>query len=218
MSFWPLATSLAEALRGAAERGPLIELGAGDGAFAARLRQLDLAVVGIDRRRDALGCAIAADLRHLPLRHQSIGGFVAANALRHLRPAELRRLASEARGSARSGGIFAVLEDDPQAPDAATANYHEALRLLAASDRSRGVLLSRADCEAALRDAWPHVVSSGRGRNELSVQDPQLPLRWLDAHLPPTAAFRARLRALRECVGAEGMSYGDFWYLVLRCP
>ena len=217
MSFWPLSTSLVDALRDAARSGPLIELGVGDGAFAARLAELGIEVIGIDRRVEASACDIAADLRQLPLRRGSIGGFVAANTLRHLSENDLLQLAHETASCARAKASFTVLEDDPLAVDPANANYHECLRLLALSDRGRGDLLERLPCEAALLAAWPRLLAAGKARNAESVQDARLPLQWLQAHLPQGAELHSRLASLSERVAVEGMSYGNYWYLVLQC-
>jgi hypothetical protein len=217
MSFWPLATSLVDALRDVARSGPLIELGVGDGAFAARLAELGIEVLGIDRRVEASACDIAADLRRLPLRRGSIGGFVAANTLRHLSAKDLLQLAHETASCARAKASFTVLEDDPVAVDPANANYHECLRLLARSDPARGELLDRSPCEAALRPAWPRLLAAGKLRNVESVQDARLPLAWLQEHLPNVAELRQRLASLNERVATEGMSYGNYWYLVLQC-
>lgn len=216
MSFWPLATSLVEALAVAQARAPLIELGVGSGEFGARLASCGIQVLGLDRDASARGCALLADVRQLPFRAHAVGGFVAANLLRHLSTSELSKLARSSARCARPGATFVVLEDDPEPIDAANANYLESLRLLAALDPSRGVTL---DLESGLRllsTHWPSLIAKGRTANAETVKDPQLPLRWLRAH-GENGIHARRIEKLSADVASAGMSYGNFWYLVLQC-
>jgi hypothetical protein len=129
----------------------------------------------------------------------------------------LERVARELAGRAQSPAVLAVLEDDPEPNDAASANYRECLQLLAEVDPNRGALLDRAACERALAASWPKSLAAGRLLNQEAVRDPHAPLQWLRAQSPKTQALQARLARLQRAVQSDGMAYGHYWYTVRQC-
>ena len=210
MSFWPLPKILVERLHAGASRGPCVELGAGGGAFARRLRALGLRPILLDRRPmpSTTGARVQADLRRLPLRSRAVGLLILANTLRQVTPSEWPAAADEAACAARSRGCLVVLEDEPEARDEAEGCYRSALRLLDRAEPGRGRPLPAAVVERALVESWGAPVLSLVAENTERVLDPLAPLRWMRAR---RGIAESELEELEENVRRFGMSYGRFW-------
>jgi ubiquinone/menaquinone biosynthesis C-methylase UbiE len=94
MSFWPLAKTLTDQLRASRTSELVVELGSGEAEFAARLGEISIAPILLDRDMTALTrarstlpllpalCAVA---QSLPFRDTSVGVVLCANLLRHCR-------------------------------------------------------------------------------------------------------------------------------------
>jgi len=218
MSFWPLATSLVDRLRSDGPQSPLIELGCGEGDFARRLRSLGFSTLGIDVDAVAAKPDLCADVLHLPFRAHSLGGFVAGNLLRHLRPEQRGTVAAETARCARPGAFLLVCEDSPVGRGESERNYREALQLLAAFDARRGPPLSIAELDAQLRPHWPRLIDSNACENEERVRDPAAPLRWLLGQPRLAVQLRTRCEELAERVARSGMSYGLYEYALYQVP
>jgi len=215
MSFWPFPNNLAELLQAAAVRGPLVEIGAGEGPLARRLREIGVPTIELDLapvpRRPGVA-QLRADAAALPWTALR-GGVVLGNCVRHW-PGP-RRIAAvrEIWRSLDRGAIAAVFEDDPAAGDEAEDNYREALRLLADADPSRGVALGLEEFAASVRPIWGEPEAVIHARNAENVADPMAPLRWLRAR-----GTGPRLERLESAVARHGMAYGAYWSAIWRRP
>jgi SAM-dependent methyltransferase len=94
---------------------PIVELGCGPGQIGAFLRASERRVLGIDLSvemtrlaKQRLDCAVAADMRSLPLRTASVGGVVAFYSLIHLPRRELSTVFAEMTRVLRSDGVILV--------------------------------------------------------------------------------------------------------------
>jgi SAM-dependent methyltransferase len=208
MSFWPFPKRLRDRLIRAASSGICVELGAGGGAFRARLLELGIASVALDRSWSSLReldpPCVRADATRLPLLAGSAGLLTAANLWRHLRATARHRLMEEAQLALAPGGALLLLEDSPAARNPAEANYRECLSLLAAVDPGRG-----AACTLTATGSESRLCLSDQGvfENETDLEDPQTPLRWLRAR-PLPEDLLARLDRLEREVLAHGMQLG----------
>jgi SAM-dependent methyltransferase len=217
MSFWPLPTILIDRLRETTRHGAALELGAGEGRFAARLRTLGLRPVLVDRRW--LGTAtvprIQADVTALPVRPGGAGLIALANALRHVDPDQWPALAREAWGALAPRGSIVILEDDPRADDAAEGNYRWALRLLASVDPTRGDALDSSTVRERLSPRWGEPEVMGEAANAEAVERPLAPVAWMGSRM--SLPFpRGELRKLESSIHRSGMAYGKFWFHVYR--
>jgi SAM-dependent methyltransferase len=213
MSFWPLPTTLVEGLVAASRRGPLVELGCGEGRFARRLRELGLETIGLDRRRPGPEGGVDfvnGDLMHPPFARESVAGFILANALRHVPVPAWPQVGSELHDAARPGGLAVVLEDDPVPRSRPEENYRKAVMLLAAMSPERGGPVSAQTCLDAWRERWGPPRWQGLQTNEEPVHDPLAPLRWLQARTEGRRQ-KAALARLRAQVEQHGMQYGRYW-------
>lgn len=218
MSFWPFPKNLLAELHAGASIGPWVEIGAGDGRLCTRLSQAVRPGLALDLRPALLlgmPRALGGDARALPLLDGSLGACLFADVMRHLRPEDRARAALECARVLRPGGRVLVLEDDPEARDAAEQNYRSVLDLLAAYDPSRGAALA---IDRATESMLEHVgvcTLSGVAENEESVVDPLAPLRWMRARTSAeNITLGSRLDALEEAVQAHGMRYGRFAFAV----
>lgn len=215
MSFWPLPTSLIECFRAAARRGPVVELGAGAGGFARRLRSLGLEALLLDLHPSGGFSfpSVCGDLLKLPLREESAGLLILANSLRHVRMRDRRKLAPEVEGALAAGGAVAILEDAPEAANPRESNYREALALLARFDPGRSGALAPETARALFEPEFGAPAQEGRRGNEERVENPLAPLHWMRAR--PRLPFAVQeLEDLEASVRRWGMAYGDFWYQV----
>jgi SAM-dependent methyltransferase len=215
MSFWPLPTSLIEALRAASKRGAVVELGAGEGRFARRLEQLGLQPVLVDRSRFAPAgrLRVCAELSALPLRTEVSGLLVLANTLRHVAAPDCAPSIRETWRALAPGGSLLILEDDPRARDGAEMNYRSALRLLARVDRSRGVTVEADRARRSVAPICGDPRAAGRVSNQEEVEDPAMPLRWLRAQAP---WLTGEIDDLEAAVQRDGMAYGAYWFQVYQ--
>jgi len=219
MSFWPLARTIAEQLTEAAARGPLLELGSGDGRFIRRLAELGLPCWGLDRRyppAPAAIPAIAGDARRLPFPDAALGGVVLPNLLRHLPAADRPLVVGEAWRALRGKGILLILEDEPHARSAAERNYRRVLELLSRVATGRAeASLERKATELALVDSLGDPYHQGVHENTELVEDPMAPLDWLRSI---ASGSTEDLDSLRASVATEGMRYGAYWTLLYQKP
>jgi SAM-dependent methyltransferase len=217
MSFWPLPTSLLEALRAAAHRGPIVDLGAGDGVLGQHLREIGIETILVDRRLAPgrwAGAAVRADVRKLPFRSFSIELAILANVLRHAKAPERRSIVDELDRALSPSGRLVVLEDLPAAHSQSARNYRRALELLARADPSRGAAVGPEAVAPALEIRFQDLELSGTAENRVKVQEPEQPLRWLQARL--MGARDGDLEELLRDVRSSGMSYGSYWDRVYR--
>jgi SAM-dependent methyltransferase len=216
MSFWPLPKSLVEALAASRRRGPVVELGSGEGRFTRRLASLGLDAIGLDLRRPPgpTGPFVNADLDLLPFANGSVGAFVLADVLRHRPSATWPALARSLHEATAPGGVTVILEDHPRADDRAQENYRRTLGLLARVDASRGDVLSPRCMDDFGGPPWPPPVLAGEALNTEAVDDPATPLRWLRARAGQGVVAR-ELQALDTAVRRWGMAYGRYWFCVL---
>lgn len=216
MSFWPLAKSCPERARALAGLGRVVEVGAGEGAFASRLASLGVTPLLVEPRpTPAIGAwpQVRAASPRLPLRQGSCGLLVLANTFRHLDPAARPSHAEEWGRCLAVGGELWILEDEPAAGTPAARNYRHCLELLARADRGRGSALPAAEARAAVDPVLGAAVEEHRGPNRTPVQDPLGAVRWLRAH---EAAPVDDLDALERSIHQGGLEYGDYWHQVWR--
>lgn len=223
MSFWPLAKILTEELGNAAANGPLVEVGCGAGTFARCLARAGFDVIALDRDISPLRTlreqspdrnVLQARGESLPFADASLAAILCANLLRNARE-EWDTVLRSCWDALARGGILVILEDDADdvRPDA--RNYRETLSLLAAVDPSRGSPLVADEIEALCEPAFGPPVASGTLHNELPVQDPEMPLRWLASReLAPV--HHRELMELELSVREHGMAYGRYLFQIYR--
>ena len=213
MSFWPFPTTLRAELRHGAARGPVIELGAGEGDLARRLRSLDLDVVTLDRD-PRLPADVLGDLRRLPFADRSAGVLVLGDVLRHLDPVSRDEAAWSCRHVLAREGRVVVLEDDPEARDRAEANYRETLAMLSDLVARRGPARRIDRLTGPWRGLFGEPVARGASDNETPVRDPLEPIRWMRSASCADRVFRERLDRLAASVETDGMRYGRYCFEV----
>jgi len=216
MSFWPLETRITEELRTAQARGPLVEIGAGEGNFSARMNSLDLHPFLLDRAyppHPAGYIALAADAAQLPFPTHSLQAVVMANLLRQLDTRTAGRTVDEVHRCLGDGGQVFVLEDHPKGKTPAERNYRHALQLLAEAQQDRAAATISPEGVRSLfkrrfgLPQWETIL-----QNEEVVHTPRAPIEWL---------FRSgyaprQVEALARKVEEEGMSYGRYWCQIYR--
>lgn len=206
MSFWPFPRSLADALRRARNRGPVVEAGAGDGRLTQRIAEVVGEVWPLDLVSRPGLTRVQADARHLPVGPGRLGAVVMGNLARHLDPDSTVAMARSAWTSVAPGGMLAILEDEPEATSPREANYRQALRLLAVADPTRNPALAPEDLLDRIPAPWtdPHLERGLPNRER--VLDPHAPVDWLRAHRPGP-----EVDALARDVAEHGMAYGPWW-------
>ncbi len=217
MSFWPLPTNLAELLREARRRGPIVEVGGGAGSFVECLGRLGLDAVLLDLMpQPTIGTlAVAGDWSSLPFVRGSLGAAVWANAVRHVSRHDGPDVAEQVWDALSPGGVVVVLEDHPDAQTIAQQNYREVLTLLAGRDPSRGAAVGP-QWLRGWADRWGEPVLEAELPNTWSIQDALEPLRWLRARAE--SGDTVELDRLERRVQSHGMEYGDYWMRAYKKP
>jgi SAM-dependent methyltransferase len=216
MSFWPLARRITEELQVAQARGPLLEIGAGDGSFSARLSSLGLSLHLLDRAyppAPAGFSALAADATQLPFKDKSLQAVVMANLLRQLRVREARQTLREVQRCLVEGGRVLVLEDHPKGRGKAEKNYRCALTLLAEAQVDRAAAtVSPEQVRSLFRPSFGLPQWEAIEENEEEVRAPRAPLEWLfrSGHSP------REVEALAHSVQEHGMRYGRYFCQIYR--
>ncbi len=189
----------------------VLELGSGDGAFTAVLRDQGVEPVTVDRGPAAAGirARIRGDAMAPPLR----GRFrvvVVANLLRHV----WREIGGPGPGIWRDlvapGGCLWVFEDEPLSKPPAARNYRDLQGLLARLDPSgRGPLLAHRRFEILRRSwNWSGSWTSGGEANAWSVAADGV-AEWLAAGVTDVGGEVDRLAS---AIGSDGLSYGRYWW------
>lgn len=220
MSFWPLPRSLTDPLLAVAGLGPCLELGAGRGLLARRLRETGVPVHCIDIAAPESpwpGGGALADMLRLPLADAAAGAVVLGNSLRHVLADGGEQLSAECWRVLVEYGVLAVLEDEPGAHSEAEANYRRTLELLCRVDPSRGPALSSQQSLGLLSRRFGAPELEAALPNQESIEDPELPLRWLRARLLGSSLL-VELESLERSVRRHGMSYGSYWIQLYRRP
>lgn len=135
MSFAPLPTILSRILADLdPARARVLELGSGDGRFSAEIRRTGVSVMGMDHALPGLGAdaVLAGDALAPPVRQGSCDLVLAANLVRHLRPAHpaLDFLAAW-RDLVAPGGWLFILEDEPTPRPRGAVRYRQLQDFLA---------------------------------------------------------------------------------------
>jgi len=191
----------------------MLDLGAGEGRFAARLHQLGLTTIQVDRTfsTDDDQPRVCADLLSLPFGAESVGGIVLANVARHFPSATRSSLANECARTLRPGGTVLLLEDVGEARDPAETNYRDTLRWLAEYDPTRGGVLDAAEARLSFSAALGPPVDEGITENAEEVLAPERPLDWLRSRMEhPPQAFQQLARSVQR----HGMTYGPYWFQI----
>jgi hypothetical protein len=210
MPFTPLPATFIADLAGS---GPLevVELGSGDGAFTALIREAGVEPLTLDRGAAAMGirARIRADALRPPLRRR-FPVVVAANLLRHL----WREVADQGpvawRGLVAPAGALWIFEDEPLAEPAPSRHYRDLQGLLARLDPlHRGPLLSRQRFAARRRIwNWPGAWSGSSEANRWPT-NPEAVLAWLGDGVREAGGEADQLaRAIRR----DGLDYGRYWW------
>jgi hypothetical protein len=210
MSFWPFPKIILDELRAGLRRGIGIEVGSGDGRLSRRLGDCGIFLHALDLQAPA---EVRADARALPIATAGVGLIVVGNLLRHLSEGERVGFLFEADAALAAGGRLLLLEDDPEARNAAERNYRRALGYLRDADDTRGAALDLDQLLAARPDSLSTLVVDLRVENEELIEDDVAPLRWLAAR---GFARRDGFREFEESVERDGMSYGRYRACVLR--
>lgn len=220
MSFSPLPAELESDLN--MSRYPLLELGCGDGRFTRVLRAVNPDILALDLRQNIKSenpdiPNIVADARHLPLKPGACRMLLAANLLRHLiGPQRDFNDLETWLEFLPEGGVLWILEDDPQAEDAAERNYRDLQGFLCrVFPAMRGpliaqdLLLQHVDRRGERRPA----VSHGRLKNEYQVDSPEnvyiMLARLFDEHPEETTR-------LHESIRKHGLRYGTYWWVRIQ--
>lgn len=101
----------------------ILDLGCGQGRFAARLREAGAFVVGLDRSAAMLGRArdrtalLLGTARRLPFADGAFDAVVAIEVIEHLDPAAVDELLDEARRVLRPGGRLLILDKNAASLD-----------------------------------------------------------------------------------------------------
>ncbi|HKK72622.1 MAG TPA: class I SAM-dependent methyltransferase [Candidatus Krumholzibacteria bacterium] len=214
MSFWPFPTNLRDELARAADLGPVVEAGAGDGRLSVHLRSLGWAVVSLDHDPRCDGLDVLADLRELPFASASVGVVVFGDVLRHLPSSDRARAAESCVHCLAPGGRVVVLEDTPVGRDPAEVNYREVLSLLADIVPGRGAARRIDRVSRELRAHLGDPVCRGDAENSTRVDDPLAPVRWLRTHHACDRDCRERLDAIADSIAEHGMRYGRYSFEV----
>lgn len=210
MSFWPFPKILLDELRSGLECGVGIEVGAGEGRLSHRLADCGIHLHTLDLRAPA---EFRADARALPITTGGAGLIVAGNLLRHLSEEDRVGFLIQADNALADRGRLLLLEDDPEARNAAELNYRCALEYLRDADANRGAALDLDRVLVSRPDGLLTVVVDVRVDNEEVIEDELAPLHWLAAR---GFARQDGFRELEEAVARDGMSYGLYRACVLR--
>ena len=206
MPFCPLPAIFLDDLQRA--RGPVLELGSGDGTFTSLLRQAGHEPVTLDRSPLATA-RIRGDALQPPLRAR-FDLVVAANLVRHLWP-RLQAQGPRCWGDLLvPGGTLWILEDEPLASPLPARNYRDLQALLAQlAPAARQPLLGSAEFRHR-RQAW-----NWGGRWDDGRQDNTWPLdtaavcAWLTPGIREPGGEAARLAAT---IAGDGLSCGQCWW------
>ncbi|RKZ14509.1 hypothetical protein DRQ53_11365 [bacterium] len=210
MSFWPFPKTAIEELDLGQRLGPALDVGSGSGTLADRLRTHGIDLLRLDLAPTA---QLRADAMAMPFATARLGACVAANLVRHFVPSQRRDFFLEMARVLVARGSLVLVEDLPEASNAAEANYRRALDLLALVDTSRGAALELDPLLSELAPDFGQPVLDAEVMNEEPLVDPATPLRWLALH---GLAGDARLLKLERNVEREGMRYGRFRICCLR--
>ncbi len=213
MSFCPLPKTFLERLR-AARPCRIVEIGAGDGGFAAVLGGHGASPWRIDRRPPWTGSAaqVVGDARELPLGEGTVDLLIAANLLRHVWPPPRgEAVPAEWLRCLAAGGKLYIFEDEPTARPRAARNYRDLQDFLAAVDpATRRPLLPRA---RFLARAAPGRTGSrwewGVHPNLQPVRSPDSVIAWLRGGGGEAEGQAQRLAA---AIARHGLAYGDYWW------
>jgi len=206
MPFCPLPATFLDDLQ--RTRGPVLELGSGDGTFTSLLRQAGHEPVTLDRNPLATA-RIRGDALQPPLR-ACFDLVVAANLVRHLWP-RLREQGPRCwRDLLVPGGTLWILEDEPLADPLPARNYRDLQALLAQLvPAGRQPLLGWAEFQNHRRAwNWDGRWDDGRQENTWPL-DPAAVNAWLAPGVQEPGGEAARLTA---SIAAHGLSCGQCWW------
>ncbi len=217
MPFFPLPRTFLDDLGSLAwsdaRRMPVLELGCGDGAFTALLRERGIDVVTLDRRRPAAGTVaqVVGDALRPPVREGTCALVVAANLLRQVWP-QVRGGRGPLAWSLlpAAGHALYLFEDEPAGEPASARNYRDLQGFLA---QLAGVGREPLLAAATFRDAreswgWGGHWLDGQATNTWPA-DPDRILRWLAGRRRQPGGEADRLC---RAIAAEGLSYGSYWW------
>lgn len=211
MSFSPLPDAFLTDLR-TASKGPVVELGSGDGRFSRVLVAAGARLVVSDRSPGeafALGTGLRADATAPPLREVPL--LVVANLLRHLWDPQRRPdVLSAWIACLASGGRLYIFEDEPAGEPGPARNYRDLQALLARIVPWRQGLLARCEFERSLnRSAQDGAWSFGSLKNQFSPADRHDVLSLLEDE---RGVIPAQAMPLARRVAEEGVDYGCYWW------
>ncbi|MCB1183048.1 methyltransferase domain-containing protein [bacterium] len=193
-------------------RDPVVELGSGDGAFAALLEPYGVRPFGLDRGAPWSGtCDIVGDARRAPLRPGTLAVVAAPNLVRHLVPRRgLGPWVAEWRRLLKPGGRLYVFEDAPDVRVPAQRHFRDVQDFLAQlAPTARGPLLGRErflDLTAAAvpRQAW----QTGYCPNEATIDAGEV-MRMLGSG---RGGAGGPVAALIRGIGRDGIAPGRCWW------
>lgn len=210
MPFCPLPANLTDDLRRSGTAG-VLELGSGDGAFTALVRDLGVEPVTLDRAGPAVGVrpTVVGDALSPPFGRR-FGVVVAANLLRQVWPRVRAGGPRAWRDLVGPDGRLWILEDQPGDGSAAARNYRALQELLARlHPGTRGALLPREEfVRACRRWAWPGTWTRGEWENAWSARADRV-VAMLDEGRPRAGGEVARLR---DAIARDGLAYGRAWW------
>ncbi|MBD3221795.1 hypothetical protein GF314_11195 [bacterium] len=210
MPFCPLPATFSDDL---ATRGPtgVLELGAGEGAFARVLAGHGVEAWTLDRRGPRLGVRpdVVADALAPPF-GPTFGVVVAANLLRQVWEDVAATGPVAWRSLLAPGGVIWVLEDEPAEAPPAARNYRDYQRLLARlQPGSRGALLAAERFEAARRRwDWPGRWEQGASENRWPADRDAVVELLASGDPEPGGEVAGLLASIRR----SGLSYGRYWW------
>lgn len=210
MSFSPIPDALRTDLDRLGDASA-VELGAGDGRYAAVMREAGAAVVSLDVSRASGGVDVLGDARRPPLRPGSVRLLVAANLLHHLWTARTGpALLARWQACVAPGGALHILEDEPGDDTPARRNHADLQDWLARCVPGRRPLLSMADFTSALAaagagSAWRFGIAVNATPPPAAA--PLLAMLSGDGGVPDDAT-----RELADRIRRHGLDYGRFWW------
>jgi SAM-dependent methyltransferase len=213
MPFRPLPKSFTDLLsRLDPELDAVLDLGSGDGGFAALLAARGLRPWRLDRCGGPEAAPdIVADARRPPIRPDSLALVVASNLVRHLVPRrELGTWVVRWRRLLKPGGSLYVFEDEPGTDTPARRNFRDLQDFLARlMPETRGPLLAAERFAALTAERIPAADWTwGSEANETAI-DAGAVMRMLGAGV---GAGRGPVAGLVRRIGRDGVAPGRYWW------